>query len=205
MPQLQTAGGGGKQRRRNVERAVESRRAEDDFVGPPLGVFDQFLEGFVGLLIIDNQHAGIGHETRDGNKVGARELRRTTEQLIDFGETGDRGDVEQQRVAVRLGIGDELCADGPCGAGFGFDHHRLLHHRLHHRGERAADHIRGATRRERIDQYDRARRIGRILREGCLQGGRCGGGAEDEAASIHAVLPGSRRVEDAPVSCGRRC
>ena len=52
----------------------------------------------------------------------------------------------------------------------------------------------GATRRERIDHHDGVGRIGRVLREGRLEGGRCGSRAEDEAASIHAVLPGLRRA-----------
>ena len=53
----------------------------------------------------------------------------------------------------------------------------------------AADHVGSAARRERIDHHDRVGRVGCVLREGRLEGGRCGSGAEDEAASIHAVLP----------------
>src|SRR6266481_1760620 len=140
MPELQAAGSGGEQRGRDVERAVKPRRAEDDFVWALLGVVDEFFERLVGLLIIDDQHAWIGHEPRDRDEVGARELWRASEQLVDFGETGDRSDMQKQRIAVWLRIGDEL-------------------------------------------------RAGR------------GGGAEDEAASIHAVLPGWRHGR----SCVPRC
>jgi hypothetical protein len=85
---------------------------------------------------------------------------------------------------------DELRTDRTRDASLGFDHHRLLHHRFHDRCKRSADHIRSATRRERIDHHDRVGWMGCFLREGCLEGNRCGSGAEEEAASIYAVLPG---------------
>ena len=62
-----------------------------------------------------------------------------------------------------------------------------------------------AARRKRVDDGDGVGRIGRVLREGRLEGGGCGGGAEDEAASIHAVLQSCAGLEAAPVACEPRC
>src|ERR1700750_1977131 len=102
--------GGGEQRGRDVQRAVEARGAEDDFVRPFLGVIDQVFETLVGLLIIDDQDSRSGYQGRDRDEVGAGELWRASEEFVDFGKTGDRGEVEKQRIAVGLGIGDVLRA-----------------------------------------------------------------------------------------------
>ena len=198
MSELQAAGSSGEQRGRDVERAVKSRRAEHDFVWAFLGVLHEIFEFLIGLLIIDDQHAWIGDESRDRDEVGACELWCAPEQFVDFGETGDRSDVQKQRIAVWLRIGDELRADRARGAGFGFDHHRFLHHRLHDRGERPPDHVRRATRRERVDHDDRVRRVGRVLRERCFERDGRGGGAEDEAASIHCCPPESSQARARP-------
>jgi hypothetical protein len=187
-----------------VNSAIKARRAEDDFVRPFLGVVDQVLEGLIGLLIIDDQHARIGHEARERDEVGIGEFRLPAEQPVDFGEAGNRGQMREQRIAVRLSIGSELRANLAGRAGLGFDHHRLLHHRLDHGGERTHDDVDRAARRKRVDDGDGAGRIG-VLRERRLEGGRCGSGAEDEAASIHAVLQSCAGLEAAPVACEPRC
>ena len=44
MAQLEVAGRLGEQRHREVQRAVEAGRAEDDLVRPLLGVVDEFLQ-----------------------------------------------------------------------------------------------------------------------------------------------------------------
>ena len=112
-----------------------------------------------------------------GMKSALVNFDRTSEQPIDLGEAGDRDDVDQQRVAVRLGAGGDLRADLAGGAGLGLDHARLLDDRLEHGRERAADHIGGAAGRERIDEGDRARGIV-ILRMRRAGRERCGGGRE---------------------------
>ena len=159
-------------------------------VRPLLGVVDQLLERLVGLLVVDDQHHRAFGEARDRDEVGARELGRAAEQLVDLGETRDRDDVHEQRVAVGLGGGGELGADLAGGAGLGLDHHRLLEERLEHGGERPADHVGGAARRKRIDERDRARGIGllRQRRRRCERRGGCGR-ADDESASVHAYPP----------------
>ena len=157
-----------------MQRAVESRGREDQLLGPFRGVLGEFLQGLVGLLVVDQEHAGIGDETRDRNEVGAGEFRLPPEQLVDLGEARDRDDVEQQRVAVGLGGGGELRSDRAGGARLGLDHHRLLEDRLEHRRVGTAHHVGRAAGREGIDQGDGVRRVGvlRVRRTA----GECGGG-----------------------------
>ncbi len=174
------------QRHRNVQRAIKSGRTEDDFVRPLLGVVDEVLQRLVGLLVVDQEHARVGDEARDRDEIGAGEFQRAAEQLVDFGEAGDRGDVQEQRVAVGLGAGGDLRADRAGGAGLGFDHARLLDHRLHDRRERPADDVGCAAGRERIDEGDGVRRIRLLRRCGpCDKPGCRRGAADDEAASVH--------------------
>jgi hypothetical protein len=61
-------------------------------------------------------------------------------------------------------MGCDLGADLSGGAGLGIDHHRLLHHRLEHRGERTHDDVDRAARWKRIDDGDGATGIG-VLRK----------------------------------------
>ena len=176
-----------------MQRAVEPRRAEDQVVGPLLGVVDELLQRLVGLLIVDDEHHRVGDEAGDGDEIVARELHGTAEQLVDLGEAGDRHDVHEQRVAVGLGAGGELGADLAGRAGLGLDHHRLLEDRLQHRRQRPRHHVDGAAGRERVDEGDGAGGVDllRMRGPGCQRG--CGGGgACDEAASVHEILPGSR-------------
>ena len=185
------AGGFHEQRGRQVQRAVEAGRAEDDLVRPLLGVVDQILQRLVRRLVVDHEHHRAFGEARDRDEIGAGELRLAAEQLVHLGKAGDRNDVDEQRVAVGLGAGGKLRADRAGGAGLGLDHHRLLDDRLEHRGERPADHVGGAARRKRIDQRDRAGRIGVLRLRGAgaeRRGGR--GRADHELASVHDRPPG---------------
>ena len=186
MAQLH-AGGVHEQSGRNVERAVESRRAEDDLVGTLLGVFDEFLQRLVRLLIVADEDAGIGDVARERNEIRIGELRLPAEQPVNLGKAGDRGQMGQQRVAVRLGVGGDLSAHLPGRARLGVDHDRLLHHRLEDCRQRAHDDVDRAAGRKRVDHGDGACGIG-VLREGGPEGGRRSGRADDEAASIHAFL-----------------
>ena len=78
------------QRRRQVQRAVQAGRTEDQAVRPLLGVVDELLQGLVRLLVVDDEHHRIGDEARDRDEVVARELHRPAEQLVDLGEARDR-------------------------------------------------------------------------------------------------------------------
>jgi hypothetical protein len=176
-------------RRRQMERAVEARGAEDQLVRPLLGVGNELLERLVRLRVVDDQNHRVGDEARDRNEIIARELDRPAKQLVDLGEAGDRHDMHEQRIAVGLGVGRELAADLARGAGLGLDDERLLQNRLEHRGERARDDVDRAAGRKRIDEGDRPGRVS-LLGERRLDG-ECGGGrrrADDEVSSIHLVL-----------------
>ncbi len=185
-----------------MERAVEARRREDDLVRPLDGVFGEFLQCLVGRAVVDDQHAGVGDETRDRNEVVPGKLGLAAEQFIDLREAGDRHDMQEQRVAVGLRTGGDLGADGAGRACLGVDDRRLPDDRLQHGGKRASDHIGGAARRKRIDECDGAGGIGggvlRMAGRGhntrCGDQCRRGGGrrAADEAASVHRFLPDFR-------------
>jgi hypothetical protein len=130
------------------QRAVKSRRAEDDFVGALLGVLDELFQGLVRLLIVADEHAGIGDETGQRDEIRVGELRLPAEQPVDLGKAGDRGQMGQQRVAVGLGVGGNLRAHLSGRARLGVDHDRLLHHGLEIAGERAHDDVDRASRAE---------------------------------------------------------
>ncbi len=171
-----------------MQGAVESRGGEDQLIGPFLGVLGEFLQGLVGLLVVDQQHARIGNEPGDRNEVGAGEFGLPPEQLVDLRESRDRDDVQQQRVAVGLGGGGELRPDRAGRARLGLDHHRLLEDRLEHRRVGAAHHVSRAAGREGVDQRDGVRRVG-VLRRRRAAGERSGGRADHEVASVHGCLP----------------
>ena len=130
MTQLQRAGRLFQIRQRQMARAVEPARAEDQRVRIGLGAVDELLERLVGLLVIDQQQDQIRDQARDRNEVGAGGLGRTAEQLVDLGVAGDAGVVRQQGVSVGLGGGGDLRADLSGGAGLGLDQDRLLEDRL---------------------------------------------------------------------------
>ena len=129
-----------------------------------------------------------------GMKSVVGELHRPAVEPVHLGEAGDRDDVDQDGVAVGLGGGRELGAHRAGGAGLGLDDDGLLEERLHHAGERPRHHVGGAARRKRIDEGDGAGGIGLLRRRrpgaesGCSRGG-----ADDELASVHHVLPGVHR------------
>ena len=101
------------------------------------------------------------------------------------------GDVDEQRIAVGLGAGDELRADLAGGAGLGLDHEGCLRIGSSIRCERARHQLGGAARRERIDDGDGVGRIGVGANDGPdREGGGGSGTASDEAASVHAIPPG---------------
>ncbi len=183
-----------------MQGAIEARRAEDDLVRTCLGVVDEFLERLPGLLVVDHEHARICHEARERDEVRIGEFRLAPKQPVDLGEAADRGDVGEERIAVRLGVGGDLRPDLAGCARLRVDHHRLLHDRLEHGGKGPRHHVGGAAGRKRVDDGDGAGRIG-VLRERRARGGRYhrtdkGGRADDEAASVHAIPP------FAPPVCG---
>jgi hypothetical protein len=195
------AGGLHKQRGRQMQRAVETRRRKDDAVGALLGVGDQFLQILVGLLVVDHQHHRTFGETRNRDKVGAREFGLAPEQLVDGCKAGNRRQVGDQGITIRLCTGSELRAHGSCSPGFGFDHQRLLQQRLHNGPKRTSDNIDGATRREWIDQRHRPRRI-YVLSSRRSGGKRCSGGsrADDETAPVDGTfIHGFLRESDRPL------
>ena len=186
MPHLQIARRFGKQHGRDVRRAVEARRTVDQLVGVGFGIGDQILQRFVGQIVVDDHHDRIGDDAGERNEIGIGEFRLAAEQFVDRGEAGNRHDVGQQRIAVRLGGCDVLRADRARRARLVLEHDRLLEDRLKRRVERPRDGVADAARRKRADHRDGARRIG-VLR-GCLTGRQRGGGGsrtDDETAAIH--------------------
>ena len=68
--------------------------------------------------------------------------------------------VEQQRVAVGLGLGDLHRADRAAGTGDVLHHHRLVEPRLQAFGQHAAQEVAAAARRVGHDQGDRLAGVG---------------------------------------------
>jgi hypothetical protein len=151
MPHLD-AGRLHEQRRRKMQRAVETRRRKDNAVWALLGVLDQLFQVLIGLLVVDDQHHRTIGEARNRDKIGAREFGLAPEQLVHGCKAGKRWQVGDQGITVRLCTGRELRAHRACSSGFGFDHERLLQQRLHNGRKRTRDNIDGAARRKRIDQ-----------------------------------------------------
>ena len=122
-------------------RAIQSARTEHQRLRPLFDVVEQFLGGFVRLLIIDEKHYRVGHDSRQRDEIGAGGFEWSSEKLVDFCVTGNSGVVRQQRVTVGLRAGDDLCADLAAGTRFGFDDDRLFEDRLQHGGERPGDDV----------------------------------------------------------------
>src|SRR5665647_2428864 len=177
---------------RQVGRAVETAGAVDDRFGPLLGVVEEVLERLVGLLFVDHQQDRVGGEAGERNEIGTRGFRLPSEQLVDFGVTGDAVVVRQDRITIRLGVGGDLRADLTAGAGLGFDHDRLLEDRFELRRDRPGYGVVCAAGRKR-DQDGNGMRGKSILRESRpgREGSGGSGGADDETAAIHLILPES--------------
>ena len=96
-------------------------------------------------------------EVRDRREVLDRVVRQLA---IDVGQDRVRaGRVEQQRVAVRRRLRDELRADAAAGAGAVLDDERLAELRAHAVGENPRDAVDAAAGRERNDDAHRLDRI----------------------------------------------
>ncbi|MCY1244443.1 hypothetical protein D9M72_575160 [compost metagenome] len=99
----------------------------------------------------------------------------------------------QQRVAVRLVLGDIVSADGGAGAGTVLDDHRLAEALGELVAQRACEYVGGAARRERHDQGDGLGRPG--LRHGSTAEGNSGGGqgqcryAAQKVGCTHVLSP----------------
>jgi hypothetical protein len=94
--------------------------------------------------------------------------------------------VEQQRVAIRLGLGDLHRADRAAGAGDVLDHHRLFEPRLYPVGQDAAQEVAAAARRIGHDQGDRLARVGILRCRRQRRDQRCKNQSRD---AVHLFLP----------------
>src|SRR4029077_6164076 len=103
-------------RQRQVGRAIEPARTEHERVRMRLGSRDELAQRLVRLLVVDEEQDRVRNQAREWNEVGAGNLGWTAKQLVDLGVTGDPGVVRQQRIAIRLGGGDELGTDLSGGA-----------------------------------------------------------------------------------------
>ena len=72
-------------------------------------------------------------------------------------QRADRTD--QQRVTVRLGLGDMIGGDVACGAGFVFHHHGLSPGLAHFLGNQPRDDVGAAAGGKADDEVDRAVRV----------------------------------------------
>jgi hypothetical protein len=113
------------------------------------------------LLHIGDRKLRIHHEydRRDREQRDRREVARWiegqalgVERRVD--DEGARGG-EQQRVAVRVRLGDVGKADNAAGAGLGLDHHRLANALRNLVEHDAADGVGGATCLKGTDDADR--------------------------------------------------
>ncbi len=157
---------------------------------------------------IGDQHRGHVREQRDRNEVLVGVVGQlAVEKWIHHQRAVDR---HQERVAVRVGLGDDLRADDRVGARPVVDDDRLAEFVGELLADEAGEEIRRPARRERDDQADRARRIG--LGSGRLGCGRKAGQQHDDdqqgpfharpSRSVFATVAGSRRRQKAAVFPG---
>ena len=138
-------------------------RGEIELARMRFGKRDQLLHGGRLLLRRHRQHQRHGGDERDRHET----VRIVGELLVKRLVDGERRRIgEQQRIAVRRGLGRLFGADIAAGAGPVVDDHRLapflrqlLRHHAHQRVGRGA-------RRRRHDDLDRPRRIGLRLAQG---------------------------------------
>ena len=188
VPHLHVAGRLGKQRGRDVRGAVEARRAEDQLVGIGLGILHQLLERLVGQLGVDDHHDRIGDDARERDEIGIGELRLAAEQLVHRGEAGDRDQMRQQGIPVRLCRHDELRTDRACRTGLVLENERLLEHRLQRGVERPSYGVADAAGRKRIDDGDGTRWVDILRADASRPLSTCHYAcADEEAASVHGV------------------
>ncbi len=149
-----------------------------------LGGGDQLLQRLDALGRRDHGHVGDGAERDDRREIAGRIV---GDVRIGRGRRGMRGGVDQDGVAVGLGLRDQGGADGAARSSAVLDHDGLAElgrERIEHD---APDDIERAAGRERDHGADRSRRPG--LREGARRQRRQrepgGGEAEDLAARGH--------------------
>jgi hypothetical protein len=116
------AGRGREERREEMLAAAVARRRVVDLARALLHISDELGERLHGQRRIDDQHARLAADQRDGRKVLdgiVGELR------VQRGADGIGLRREQQRVAVGRCAGDDLAADRRAGAGLVLDHDLL--------------------------------------------------------------------------------
>jgi hypothetical protein len=135
----------------------------------------QVLHGHVVVHRDDERHRAQVRHGREGRVLVVRQrLLQVLERRV--GAVGP----DEDRVAVRCGLGHVGRAQHSVGAGLVVDDDRLAERLGHVVGERAGDLVGGAAGREGHDELDRLRRI---LREaGYRQCGGNGEGGEEVAA-----------------------
>ena len=165
-------------------RSANAAGAEGDRAGLLLGLGDEILHALEASGR-RHQHVGKLAERDDRGEI----LRGVERQL---GETGrhdgvDRG-IDQERVAVRIGLGGLRHAERAAGAGPVLEHEGLAELLADLVEYRAADGVERTARRKRDHQLDGlARRPG--LRQRALgQGGKQNGEGEEDAA-LHDQVP----------------
>ena len=117
---------------------------------------DQVLHGLEAARGVHHRHVRDGAERNDAGEVAHRIV---AEIGIGRGRRRMRGGLDQQRVAVGLGLDDGGGADRAAGAAAVLDHDglaELARQRVHHD---APDDVERAARRERDHGPDLARRI----------------------------------------------
>ena len=122
---------------------------------------DEFAQGRRGHRRVDDESKRSGrnrchrHELLD--RIVARSLRRRR-------DGRERRRDEQERVAVRIGLGCLGCPDGAARACAVLDHDVRIHRLAELVGNEPSDGIGAGTRRERDDQPDRLLRVRRLGR-----------------------------------------
>jgi len=155
--------------------------------GADTGTGEVELSG-IGLGVVDQLAHGLGRDAgvhdhqvdRHQQRRDADEILRIVGQRLDQMRIEDlrpRGR-EQQRVAVRSGLGDAVGSDDRPGAGLVLDDHRLLQPLAQAIADETRHDVGPAARRKRHDDANDPRRIGLRPHVGGKQDGRCAGGQQ---------------------------